>query len=228
DLFICQIYVDDIIFGSTNNDLCDEFSKMMSEEFEISMIGELTMFFGFQIKQMKDGIFIHQEKYIHDLLKRFGMENFKEIKTPMVSNGQIEPDLQGKPADQKLYRSMIGSLLYLTASRPDIMFSVCMCGRYQANPKESHEKAVKRILRYLRYTPSFGLWYPKGAHFELLGYSDSDFAGCKIDRKSTTGDANYLGDLWYLGVLRNKIPLLCPPLKLNILLQVLVVLKSFI
>src|SRR6266542_250840 len=181
DLFICQIYVDDIIFGSTNNVLCDEFSKMMSEEFEMSMIGELTMFLGFQIKQLKDGIFIHQEKYIHDLLKRFGMEDCKEIKTPMASNGQIEPDLQGKPIDQKLYRSMIGSLLYLTASRPDIMFSVCMCARYQANPKESHEKAVKRILRYLRYTPSFGLWYPKGAHFKLLGYSNSDFAGCKID-----------------------------------------------
>ena len=110
----------------------------------------------------------------------------------MASNGQ-QPDLQGKPVDQKLYRSMIGSLLYLTASRPDIMFSVCMCARYQANPKESHEKAIKRILRYLRYTPSFGLWYPKDAHFELLGYSDSDFAGCKIDRKSTTGGCQFLG-----------------------------------
>src|SRR6266540_3622678 len=120
------------------------------------------------------------------------------------------------------------SVLYLTASRPHIMFSVSMCARYQANPKESHEKAVKRILIYLKYTPSFGLWYPKGAHFELLGYSDSDFAGCKIDRKSTTGDANYLGDLWYLGVLRNKIPVLYLPPKLNILPPVLVVLKFFI
>src|SRR6266540_6353729 len=166
---------------------------MMSEEFKMSMIGELTMSFGFQIKQMKDGIFIHQEKYVRDLLKRFSMENCKEIKTPMASNGQIEPDLQGKPIEQKLYCSMIGSLLYLTASRPDIKFSVCMCAHYQANPKESHEKAVKRILRYLRYTPCFGLWYSKGAYFELLGYSDSDFAGCKIDRKSTTGGCQLLG-----------------------------------
>src|SRR5438105_190920 len=121
------------------------------------------------------------------------MENCKEIKTPMASNGQIEPDMQGKPVDQKIYRSMIGSLLYLTTSRPNIMFSVCICARYQANPKESHKKAVKRILRYLRYTPCFGLWYPKGAHFELLGYSDSDFTGCKIDRKSTTGGCQLLG-----------------------------------
>src|SRR5438105_8339013 len=120
---------------------------------------------------------------------------------------------------------MIGSLLYLTASRPDIMFSVCMCARYQANPKESHEKAMKRILRYFRYTHCFALWYPKGAHFELLGYSDSDFAGCKIDRKSTMGDVNYLGDLWYLGVLRKKIPLLSQLLKPNILQPKLVVLK---
>src|SRR5438128_7166765 len=117
------------------------------------------------------------------------MQNGKEIKTPIAYNGQIEPNLQGKPVDQKLYRSMIGSLLYLTASRPDIMFSVCMCARYQANPKESNEKAVKRILIYLRYTPSFSLWCPKGAHFELLGYSDSDFAGCKIDQKAQRGDA---------------------------------------
>src|SRR6266540_4578009 len=177
---------------------------------------------------MKDGIFIHQEKYVHDLLKRFGVENCKEIKTPMASNGQIEPDLQGKPIDQKLYRSMIGSLIYLTASRPDIIFSVCVCAHCQANPKESHEKAVKRILRYLRYTLCFGLWYPKGAHFELLGYSNSDFAGCKIDRKRTTGDVNYLGDLLYLDVLRNKIPLLSQPLKPNIFQPELVVLKSFI
>ena len=123
---------------------------------------------------------------------------------------------------------MIGSLLYLTASRPDIMFSVCMCARYQANPKESHEKAVKRILRYLRYTPSFGLWYPKGAHFELLGYSDSDFARCKIDRKSTTGGCQFLGRSLVFWCSKNKIPLPYLPLKLNILLLVLVVLKFFI
>ena len=95
-----------------------EFSKMMSEEFGMSMIWELTMFLGFQIKQMKDGIFIHQEKYVHDLFKHFGMENCKEIKIPMASNGQIEPDLQGKPVDQKFYHSMIRSLLYLIALGP--------------------------------------------------------------------------------------------------------------
>ena len=112
------------------------------------------------------------------------MDECKPIKTPMPSNGHLELDEGGKMVDQTLYHSMIGSLLYLTASRPDIMFSVCMCARFQANPKEAHLVAVKRILRYLKLTPSIGFWYPKGARFQLVGYSDSDYVGCKIDRKA--------------------------------------------
>ena len=166
---------------------------MMAKEFEMSMIGELTFFLGFQIKQLKEGTFIHQEKYTKDILKKFKMDDCKPIKTPMPTNGHLDLDEGGKSVDQTLYRSMIGSLLYLTASRPDIMFSVCMCARFQANPKESHISAVKRILRYLKHTPSIGLWYPKGASFTLLGYSDSDFAGCRVDRKSTSGGCHLLG-----------------------------------
>jgi hypothetical protein len=94
----------------------------------------------------------------------------------------------------KLSTSMIGSLLYLTASRPDITFSVCMCTRFQANPKKAHLRAVKRILRYLKHTPSVGLWYPKRSSLDLIGYSDSDYAGCKIDRKSTSEDGICLED----------------------------------
>ena len=105
----------------------------------------------------------------------------------MPSNGYLDLDEGGKSVDQTLYRSMIRSLLYLTASRPDIMFSVCMCARFQASPKEAHLVAIKKILRYLKHTPSFGLWYPKGARFQLVGYSDSDYASCKIDRKSASG-----------------------------------------
>jgi hypothetical protein len=187
EIFIFQVYVDDIIFGSTNEDYCKEFGKLMSKEFKMSMIGELTFFLGFQVKQMREGIFISQEKYTKDLLKRFKMEDCKPIKTPMPSNGLLDLDDGGKPVDQTLYCSMIGSLLYLTAFRPDIMFSVCMCARFQACPKEPHLSAVKIILRYLKHTPSIGLWYPKGARFQLVGYSDSDYAGCKIDRKSTSG-----------------------------------------
>jgi hypothetical protein len=106
------------------------------------------------------------------------------------------------PLGDYQYRSMIGSLLYLCASRPDIMLSVCMCARFQADPKEVHLRTVKRILRYLVHTPKFGLWYPKGSTFDLIGYSDADWAGCKIDRKSTSGTCK---DPWCLGLQRNKL-----------------------
>nr|AAV31277.1 putative polyprotein [Oryza sativa Japonica Group] len=193
DFFVYQIYVDDIIFGSTNEVFCKEFGDMMSREFEMSMIGELSFFLGLQIKQLKNGTFVSQTKYIKDLLKRFGLEDAKPIKTPMATNGHLDLDEGGKPVDLKLYRSMIGSLLYLTVSRPDIMFSVCMCARFQAAPKECHLVAVKRILRYLKHSSTIGLWYPKGAKFKLVGYSDPDYAGCKVDRKSTSSSCQMLG-----------------------------------
>jgi hypothetical protein len=129
-LFICQIYVDDIIFGSTNKSTCEEFSRVMIQKFEMSMTGELKYFLGFQIKQLQEGTFISQTKYIKDILKKFGMKNDKPIKTPMGTNGHLDLDMGGKSVDQKVYRSMIGSLLYLCASRPDIMFFVCMCARF--------------------------------------------------------------------------------------------------
>jgi hypothetical protein len=143
---------------------------------------------------MKDGNFLSQEKFTKDLLKRFNMEKCKPIKTPMPTNGHLDLDEGGNLVNQTLYRSMIGSLSYLTTSRPDIMFSVCMCARFQSNPMKAHLRAVKRILRYLKHTPSNGLWYHKGATFDLIGYSDSYYAGCKIDRKSTCGGAICLGD----------------------------------
>ena len=193
DIFICQIYVDDIIFGSTNEKFCEEFSRIMTKRFEMSMMGELKFFLGFQIKQLKEGTFICQTKYVKDMLKRFDMVDAKPVKTPMATNGHLDLNEEGKSVDQKVYRSMIGSLLYLCASRPDVMLSVCMCARFQANPKECHLMAVKRIFRYLVYTSNLGLWYPKGSSFDLHGYSDSDYAGCKVDRKSTTGTCQFLG-----------------------------------
>jgi hypothetical protein len=121
------------------------------------------------------------------------MKKCKPINTPMPANGHLDPDEGGNLVDQTLYRSMIGSLLYLTASRPDIMFSVYMWSRFQANPKKAHLRAVKRILKYLKHTPSVGLWYPKRATFDLIGYFDSNYVGCKIDRKSTSGGCHLLG-----------------------------------
>ena len=137
DIFVCQIYVDDIIFGSTNHVYCDEFSRIMTKRFEMSMMGELKFFLGFQIKQMKEGTFLCQTKYTHDMLKKFDLENAKPIKTPMPTNGHLDLNEEGKAVDIKIYRSMIGSLLYLCASRPDIMLSVCMCARFQATRKSA-------------------------------------------------------------------------------------------
>jgi hypothetical protein len=130
DLFVLQIYVDDIIFGSTNQDYCDEFGKMMANEFEMSMIGELSYFLGLQIKQLKNDTFVSQGKYIKDMLNKFGMENAKGISTPVGINGSLDSDTIGNMVDQKMYQCMIGSLLYVTALWPDMMFSVCMCARF--------------------------------------------------------------------------------------------------
>jgi hypothetical protein len=153
----------------------------MTQKFEMSMMGELNYFLGFQVKQLKDGTFISQTKYTQDLLKRFGMKDAKPAKTPMGTDGHVDLNKGDKSVDQKAYRSMIGSLLYLCASTSDIMLSVCMCARFQSDPRECHLMAVKRILRYLVST------------FDFIGYLDSDYAGCKVDRKSTSGTCQFLG-----------------------------------
>ncbi|KAD5318124.1 hypothetical protein E3N88_18070 [Mikania micrantha] len=187
DIILVQVYVDDIIFGSTDETLCLEFKEVMIEKFEMSAMLDIKFFLGLQIDQTDDGIFIHQTKYIQDVQKRFSMLDCKPISTPTQPNHGIEPDIKGELIDATLYRGMIGSLMYLTASRPDIVFATSICARYQSNPKVSHLIAVKRILRYLKGTPDTGLWYPKDGNFSFNAYSDSDYGGCKTDAKSTTG-----------------------------------------
>ncbi|GJX43940.1 putative ribonuclease H-like domain-containing protein [Tanacetum coccineum] len=144
---------------------------------------------GLQVKQKEDEIFISQDKYITEILKKFGFTNVKTASTPIEIQKPLLKDEDGEEVDVHLYRSMIGSLMYLTSSRPDIMFAVCACARYQVNPKVSHLHAVKRIFRYLKGQPKLGLWYPKDSPFDLVAYTDSDYAGASLDRKSTTGVA---------------------------------------
>ena len=159
----------------------------MQKEFEMSMMGELTFFLSLQIKQTNNGIFINQEKYTKELIKKFGMENANIAKTPMSTSCRIDKDEDGQKVNQKLYRRMIRSLLYLTASRPDIMFSLCLCARFQASLMESHPTVVKRIFRYLQGSRDYGLYYSKNSNLDLTTYSDADYAISKIDRKSTSG-----------------------------------------
>ncbi|GJW14601.1 putative ribonuclease H-like domain-containing protein [Tanacetum coccineum] len=193
-ILLVQIYVDDIIFGSTKKELCDEFEKLMKDKFQMSSMGELTFFLGLQVQQKKKGIFISQDKYVHEILRKYNYTDVKSASTPTDLEKPLVQDGDAADVDEHLYRSMIGSLMYLTASRPDIMFAVCACARFQVSPKTSHLLAVKRIFRYLKGKPSLGLWYPKDSPLELVAYTDSDYARATQDRKSTTGGCQFLGN----------------------------------
>ncbi|GJZ77811.1 putative ribonuclease H-like domain-containing protein [Tanacetum coccineum] len=135
DILLVQVYVNDIIFGSTKKELCNAFEKLMHEKFQMNSMGELTFFLGLQVQQKKDGIFISQDKYVSEILKKFGFTDVKTASTPMETQKPLLKDENGKEVDVHMYRSMIGSLMYLTSSRPGIMFAVCACARYQVNPK---------------------------------------------------------------------------------------------
>ncbi|GJU44130.1 putative ribonuclease H-like domain-containing protein [Tanacetum coccineum] len=188
DILLVQVYVDDIIFGSTKKSLCTEFEQMMHKRFQMSSIGELTFLLGLQVKQKDDGIFISQDKYVADILKKFDFATVKTAITPMETNKALLKDEEAANVDVHLYKSMIGSLMYLTASRPDIMFAVCSCSRFQVTPKTSYLHVVKRIFRYLKGHPKLGLWYHRDSPFNLEAFSDSDYASASLDKKSTTGD----------------------------------------
>nr|GEV67676.1 hypothetical protein [Tanacetum cinerariifolium] len=161
-----EVYVDDIIFGSTNKDLCKVFEKLMKDKFQMSLMGELTFFLGLQVKQKQDEIFISQDKYVAKTLKKFGLTDGKSASTPIDTEKPLLKDPDDEDVDVYTYRSMIGSLMYLTSSRPDIM--------------------------YLKGKPHLGLWYPKDLLFNLVAYFDSDYAGASLDRKSTIGGCQFL------------------------------------
>nr|GEW52850.1 hypothetical protein [Tanacetum cinerariifolium] len=177
DFFLVQVYVYDIIFGSSNLKLCREFEVLMHDKFQMSAISELNLFLGLQVLQMKDDNFLLQDKYVGDILKKFRYTYIRAAKTPMDKKNPWGRDGTGKDVELHLYRSMIRSLMYLTASRPDIIFAVRACARHQVTPKECHLYAVKRIFRYLKGNPKLGLWYPKESPFDLVAYSDSDYDG---------------------------------------------------
>jgi hypothetical protein len=143
DFLLVQIYVDDIIFGVSSHSLVSRFQKMMENEFQMSMMGELTFFLGIQVKQTKQGTFVHQAKYTKDLMKKFNMTELKPVSTPMSSLASLGPDEDGDDVNQREYRSMIGSLLYLTTTRSDIQFAVGLCACFQSSPHSSHRTAVQ-------------------------------------------------------------------------------------
>nr|GEX52881.1 retrovirus-related Pol polyprotein from transposon TNT 1-94 [Tanacetum cinerariifolium] len=168
-----KVYVDDIIFGSSHPMYTHLFSDLMKNRFKMSVMGEMTFFLGLQVNQSPCGIFINQSKYVLEILNKYGMESCNHTGTPMEIKDKLDLDHNGTLIDVTKYRSMIGALMYLTSSRPDIVHATCLCARYQAKPTEKHLKEVKRIFRYLR---------------------DADYAGCKDTFKSTSGRAQFLGE----------------------------------
>ncbi|GJU54844.1 retrovirus-related pol polyprotein from transposon TNT 1-94 [Tanacetum coccineum] len=176
DILPVQIYVDDIIFGSTNQKFSKKFEKLIHNRFEMSLIGKMKFLLGLRIQQSPRGIFINHAKYALEILKKHGMEKYDNIGTPMATKPKLDADLSKTPIDQTRYQSMIGSLMYLTSSRPDLVQEVCYFACYHARPMEKHYKEV-RIFRYLKGTINMGEWYPKDFGFELIAFSDIDHPG---------------------------------------------------
>ncbi|GJS19683.1 retrovirus-related pol polyprotein from transposon TNT 1-94 [Tanacetum coccineum] len=193
-VLLVQIYVDDIIFASTDPQACDIFSNEMSSKFQMSMMGQISFFIGLQVSQNPGGIFINQSKFDLKILKKFGMDSCDPVDTPMVDRLKLDEDPLGILVDQTRFHSMVGSLMYLTASRPDLVFVVCMCARYQASPTKKHLEALKRVFQYLRGTFNWDLWYLKDTAMALTAYADADHAGCQDTRRSTSGSAQFLRD----------------------------------
>nr|GEV64981.1 hypothetical protein [Tanacetum cinerariifolium] len=191
DLLLVQIYVDDIIFAAYTLELCYLFANLMCSKFKMSMMGKISFFLGLQISQSPRGTFINQSKYALESLKKYGFESCDPVDTPMVEKSKLDEDKERKSVDPSHYRGMIGTLLYLTTSRPDLQFAICMCAWYQARPIKKHVHAVKRIFRYLCGTVHQGLWYPKDSSVALTTFTDVDRAGCQDTRRSTYGSVQF-------------------------------------
>ena len=173
-LLIIVVYVDDIIFGSNEESMSQNFVSVMQQGFEMSLLGELTYFLSLQVQQNKDGNFLSQTKYLKQILKKNGMEYSKPVCTPMVTGCNLSANDKLAAVHQPTHRSMIGSLLYMIGTRQEIMHAVGIAGRFQANPKETHLQAAKRIFQYIQGTLNYGLWYPRDIDLTLHAYTDAD------------------------------------------------------
>lgn len=166
----------------------------MHDEFEMSMMGELKFFLGIQTNQCKKGVYVHHTKYTKDLLKKFKLDVYKIMSTLMHPTYNMSKEERNIKVCQKMYRGMIGSLLYLTTSRPDILFSVCLYARFQSDPRETHLTVVKRIYRYLKETTNLGMLYKKSLDYNIVRLCDADYARDRIKRKSTSGNCQFIGE----------------------------------
>ncbi|XP_069146145.1 uncharacterized mitochondrial protein AtMg00810-like [Solanum lycopersicum] len=191
-LIVC-LYVDDLIFTGNDSAMFSDFKKSMMDEFEMTDLGKMHYFLGFEVVQSDDGIFVSQKKYVREILNRFKMKNCNSADTPVEFGLKLNNAGRGAKVDNTLYRQIVGNLMYLTATRPDIMYGVSLISRYMESPTAIHLLAAKRIFRYLQGTKDFGLFYKKGEKSDLIGFVDSDYADDQDDRKSTSGYVFVLG-----------------------------------
>ena len=186
-VLIVSLYVDDLIFVGNDELMFVEFKHSIKHEFDMTDLGKMRYFLGLEVLQKSDGIFISKKKYALKVLNRFGMDKSNSVFNPIVPGCKLVKDEGGVKVDKTYYKQVVGSLMYLTATRPDLMFVVSIISRYMENPTKLHLQAAKRVLRYLRGTIDFGIFYRKGGDDELVAYTDRDYAGDLEDRKSTSG-----------------------------------------
>ncbi|KAJ8899766.1 hypothetical protein K2173_019466 [Erythroxylum novogranatense] len=188
-ILIVSLYVDDLIFTGNDEVMLKEFKSSMKEEFEMTDLGKMKYFLGVEVIQDEDGIFIHQKKYAGEILERFNLQNANDVKNPIVPGVKLSKEGDGNRVDCMLYKQLIGSLMYITTTRPDLMFVVCLLSRYIMDPRDEHMQVAKRVLRYIKGTLGFGVFYKRGMTEELIVYTDSDYAGDIDNRRSTSGYA---------------------------------------
>jgi len=192
-IIIVCLYVDDLLFTGNDVKMMQKFKQDMMQAYEMSDLGLLNYFLGIEVSQVKEGIFISQKKYTKSILQKFKMMDCRSVAIPLAANEKFRKDDGEKKANSSLYRSLIGSLLYLTSTRPDIMFAASLLSRFMQEPSQVHFGAAKRVLRYLQGTMDYGIMYKFGGDLNLIGYSDSDWAGSIDDMKSTSGYAFLFG-----------------------------------
>ncbi|KAM1652550.1 hypothetical protein ACFXTN_004992 [Malus domestica] len=215
DILIVCLYVDDLIFTGSNLSMFEKFKRVMTKEFKMTNIGLMAYYLGIEVKQNEEGIFISQESYTKEILKKFKMDNCKPISTPVECRVKLTKHDKGKNVDPTFFKSLVGSLCYLTCTRPDILYAVGLVSRYMENPTTTHLKTVKRILRYLKGTVNFGLFYSSSSNYKLVGYSDSDWAGDSDDRKALLDLCSLWETLHSHGCRRSNRLSLSLPAKLN-------------
>ncbi|CAL5325451.1 unnamed protein product [Camellia sinensis] len=192
-ILIVSLYVDDLVFTGSDEKLIEDFKREMMKKYEMSDLGLLHHFLGIEIHQNNGGVFICQKKYAQTLLEKFQMKNCKSVATPLIVNEKLSKEDGSKEAEASCYRSLVGSLLYLTATRPDIMYATSLLSRFMHSPSQIHFGVAKRVLRYIQGTLDYGIFYEKFLDAKLIGFCDIDWAGCVDDMRSTSGYAFSLG-----------------------------------